>query len=62
MKHHIMIALGVLMAIIFVVQAIAAFQAPGIGVREVYVLGGFILAGWLIKSGIAEWRHARNSQ
>lgn len=56
-----MIALGLLMLIIFGVQGFLAIREPGLGVREAYVAGGFVLGGWLIKSGLAEWRHARNS-
>lgn len=62
MKHHIMIALGLIMLIVFAWQGFEAIAEPGLGVREAYVAGGFILAGWLIQSGIAEWRHARKSQ
>ncbi|MEM9739122.1 MAG: hypothetical protein AAF829_04575 [Pseudomonadota bacterium] len=59
MKHHIMIALGTLMLIIFGVQGFHALSEPGLGVREAYVAGGLILAGWLIKSGLAEWRQVQ---
>ncbi|MEL6663698.1 MAG: hypothetical protein AAFO57_01340 [Pseudomonadota bacterium] len=62
MKHHIMIALGLLMLIIFAVQGFLALSEPGLGVREAYVAGGLILGGWLVKSGLSEWRHARKSR
>ncbi|MEO0816556.1 MAG: hypothetical protein AAFX86_04535 [Pseudomonadota bacterium] len=62
MKHHIMIAGGLLMLIIFAVQGFLAIREPGLGVREAYVAGGFLIGGWLIKSGLAEWRHARQSR
>ncbi|MCI4645616.1 MAG: hypothetical protein MRY64_12625 [Hyphomonadaceae bacterium] len=59
MKHHIMIALGLLMLVVFTIQAVEAFQAPGLGLREVYVLGGFVLSAWLIRSGFNEWKQSR---
>ncbi|MEM1106183.1 MAG: hypothetical protein AAGH87_07310 [Pseudomonadota bacterium] len=58
MKHHIMIALGLLMLILFAVQAFLALGEPGLGVKEAYVAGGFILAGMLLRGGLAEWRRA----
>ena len=59
MKHHIMIALGLLMLVVFTIQAVEAFKAPGLGFREVYTLGGFVLAAWLIKAGFSEWKQAK---
>lgn len=59
MKHHIMIALGLLMLVVFTIQAVEAFQAPGLGFKEVYTVGGFILAAWLIRAGFSEWRQSR---
>lgn len=57
-----MIALGLLMLITFAVQGFHAISEPGWSLREAYVAGGLVLGGWLIKSGLAEWRHARNSR
>lgn len=57
-----MIALGLLMLIIFGIQGFLALGEPGLGFREAYVVGGFVLGGWLIKGGLSEWRHARNSR
>ena len=59
MKHHIMIALGLLMLVVFTIQAVEAFKAPGLGFKEVYTIGGFILSAWLIKAGFTEWKHSK---
>ncbi len=59
MKHHIMIALGILLGLIFAMRAAFALLEPGLGFREAYLLGGLVLSGWLIIGGLAEWRHAR---
>ena len=62
MKHHIMIAFGVLMAAIFSYQGAIALTEPGIGGKELYMAGGLILAAWLIYGGLAEWRAARGKR
>ncbi|MEP1143212.1 MAG: hypothetical protein ABJH52_05795 [Henriciella sp.] len=59
MKHHIMIALGILMAAIFSFRLANALVVPGFGGLEVYLFGGIILAGWLIFAGLKERRAAR---
>ncbi len=59
MKHHIMIALGILMAAIFSFRMANAIVAPGLGVSELYLLGGIVLAVWLIFAGLKERRYAR---
>ncbi len=56
MKHHLMIVLGLILAGIFAWRASDAFAEPGFGLRELYVLGGFVVSGALIWSGIREWR------
>lgn len=61
MKHHIMIALGLLMAVIFCFRMANALVAPGIGFFELYLLGGIFIAGWLIFSGLKERRAAREA-
>lgn len=61
MKHHIMIAVGLLMAVIFCFRMANALVAPGIGFFELYLLGGIFLAGWLIFSGLKERRAAREA-
>lgn len=61
MKHHIMIALGLLMAAIFGFRMANALLAPGLGVQEAYLLGGLVIAAWLILAGLKERRHARNT-
>ncbi len=62
MKHHIMISLGLLMALIFAYQGAQALLTPGFGGREIYVAGGLVLAGWLIFSGLAAWKEARKDR
>lgn len=59
MKHHIMIALGILMGLIFAFRMAVALLEPGLGFREVYLAGGLVLAGWLFVGGLAQWRQDR---
>ena len=59
MKHHIMIALGILMAAIFSFRMANAIVASGLGFSELYLLGGIVLAVWLIFAGLKERRYAR---
>lgn len=59
MKSHIMIALGILMAIVFGFRAANALLEPGFGLREAYLFGGLFIAGWLVLAGLKERRHAR---
>ncbi|MEM7767101.1 MAG: hypothetical protein AAF253_06395 [Pseudomonadota bacterium] len=56
MKHHIMIALGLLLGLIFAYRGAIALATPGWGLPEAYIAGGLVLAGWLIRAGLAEWR------
>ncbi|MEO1188535.1 MAG: hypothetical protein AAFW60_05635 [Pseudomonadota bacterium] len=59
MKHHIMIALGLLMAAIFSFRLANALLSPGLGMSELYLFGGIVIAAALIFSGLKERRHAR---
>lgn len=59
MKHHIMIALGLLMTFIFGFRMAGAIVEPGFGFRELYLAGGLVLAAWLILAGLKERRYAR---
>ena len=59
MKHHLMIALGLLMAVMFSYRLANAILAPGMGLLELYLLGGIILAAALIFGGLKERRHVR---
>lgn len=59
MKHHIMIALGLLMTFIFGFRMANALIDPGLGFRELYLAGGLFLAAWLILAGLKERRFAR---
>lgn len=60
MKHHIMLALGLLMAIVFSMKGASAFLSPGLGVADAYAVGGLILAATLIFNGLSEWRRVRS--
>lgn len=60
MKHHIMIAFGLLMAVVYSYRMANALLAPGLGVSELYLAGGLVIAAWLIFAGLKERRHARN--
>ncbi|MEO1554461.1 MAG: hypothetical protein AAFR82_11070 [Pseudomonadota bacterium] len=59
MKHHLMIALGLLMAVMFSYRLANAILAPGMGLLELYLLGGIIIAAALIFGGLKERRHVR---
>jgi len=59
MKHHIMIALGLLMAAVFSFRLATALLAPGMGLSELYLLGGIIIAAALIFGGLKERRNTR---
>jgi len=58
MKSHLFVALGLLLTLIFSMRGFEAFTEPGFGWRELYIIGGFIIAGRLIFVGLAE-RFAR---
>lgn len=60
MKHHIMIALGLLMATIFSYRLAVALLAPGFGIPELYFLGGIVIASALIFGGLKERRYVRS--
>lgn len=62
LKSHLMIAFGILVLIIFAIRGYSALTTPGWGLSEAYVAGGLILGGWLVKSGISEWRYARKAR
>ena len=61
MKHHIFIASGVLMGVVFSFRLANALLAPGFGVSEVYLFGGIVIAALLIFSGLKEFRHAKEA-
>lgn len=60
MKHHIMIALGLLMAVIFSYRLANALLAPGLGISELYLFGGIVIAAFLIFGGLKERRRVRD--
>ena len=61
MKHHIMIALGLLMGAVFSFRLANALLAPGLGVPELYLFGGIVIAALLIFFGLRERRHAHQA-
>lgn len=60
MKHHLMIALGLLMAAVFSYRLANALLTPGLGISELYLAGGVLIAAVLIFSGLKERRHVRD--
>ena len=60
MRHHLMIALGLLMAAVFSFRFANAVLVPGWGLSELYLLGGIVIGGLLIFSGLKERRQARD--
>ncbi|MEM9572221.1 MAG: hypothetical protein AAF996_12215 [Pseudomonadota bacterium] len=61
MKHHIMIALGLLMAAVFSFRLANAISVPGWGIAELYLAGGIVIASTLIYLGLKERRVAREA-
>lgn len=61
MKHHIMIALGLLMAAVYSFRLANVLLEPGLGGAELYLSGGVLLAALLIFFGLKERRAARES-
>lgn len=51
MKAHLFISVGLLIGAIFFMRGLGAIAEPGLGLRELYVLGGFVAAGLLIHTG-----------
>lgn len=54
MKSHLLIAFGLIVAIIFVNRGLDALSKPGFGLSELYVLGGFVISGLLIRFGFSQ--------
>ena len=57
-KSHLFISFGLLIAAIFFMRGMEAIVEPGLGLNELYILGGFLIAGFLIHAGWKE-RKAR---
>lgn len=51
MISHLKIAFGLIIGGIFFWRGISAVSTPGLGFQELYVLGGFVFAGLIIRSG-----------
>lgn len=58
MKAHIFISMGLLFAAIFFYRGLEALGEPGLGLQELYILGGFLIAGLLIHAG---WKERKSS-
>lgn len=58
MKSHLFISVGLLLAAIFIMRGLEALNEPGLGLRELYILGCFLVAGLLVHAGWKE-RKAR---
>ena len=54
MKSHLFISFGLLIAAIFFMRGLEAIAEPGLGLREVYILGGFLVAFLLVRVGIKD--------
>ena len=54
MKSHLFISFGLLIGAIFFIRGLEALSEPGLGLREIYILGGFVVAGLLIHAGWKE--------
>lgn len=56
MKAHLFISVGLLFAAIFFIRGLEALKEPGLGLQELYILGGFLVSGLLIHAG---WKERR---
>lgn len=54
MKSHLFISVGLLLVAIFIMRGLEALNEPGSGLLEIYILGGFLVAGFLIHAGWKE--------
>ncbi|WP_371395878.1 hypothetical protein [Fretibacter rubidus] len=54
MKSHLFIAMGLTLGLIFLFQGLEAVKVPGLGFKELYVLGGFIFASLLVRQGLKD--------
>lgn len=61
MKSHLFISVGLLIAAIFFMRGLEVMSEPGIGLLEVYILGGFLVAGLLIHAGVKERRASKKT-
>ena len=59
MASHLFISVGLLLAAIFLIRGIPVLTEPGLGIDELYILGGFAIAALLIHSGLKERRQSK---
>ena len=60
MKAHVFMASALLIAAIFFMRGLEAMAKPSLGLQEVYILGGFMLATFLFNTGWKERKATRN--
>jgi len=51
MKAHLFMSMALLIGAIFFMRGLEALREPGLGLFELYIMGGFLLAGFLYKAG-----------
>ncbi|MDJ0921583.1 MAG: hypothetical protein QNI84_10675 [Henriciella sp.] len=61
MKHHILIALGLLMGVMFSYRLAGALTGSGFGFWQLYLLGGLALSAALIYAGLKERQRLREA-
>ena len=54
-----MMGVGLLMLAVFGLHGFKAFGDGAVGVYDVYVVGGFALAGVMLSAGFRGWRQTR---
>jgi len=54
MKSHLFISFGILIGAIFFMRGFEVLNEPDLGLSEVYILGGFLVAGLLVHAGWKE--------
>ena len=60
MKSHIMVALGLLLALVYGVRLWTGFSlSDGIGLGEIYLIGGLGISGALVLGGLKERRRMK---
>jgi len=51
MKAHLFMSMALLVGAIFFMRGLEALREPGLGLFELYIMGGFLLAGFLFRIG-----------
>ena len=62
LKSHIMVALGLLLAMVYAMRLVAGFSlSDGLGLGEIYLIGGLAISSALVLSGLKERRRLKKS-